>query len=74
VANGIRLTGHAGLQESMTETQNVQVSLLLAHADKHHRPAIDIALRGEPMMARGCWTGGRRSNAVGFYRTPVANQ
>ena len=34
VANGIRLTGMPGFNESLSQTQMWQVSLLLAHADK----------------------------------------
>jgi mono/diheme cytochrome c family protein len=50
VANGIRLTGMPSYQQTLTETQMWQVSMLLANADKPLPPAALYVLRGNPQL------------------------
>jgi thiosulfate dehydrogenase len=52
IANGIRLTGMPGFDNSLTQTQIWQVSLLLANADK--LPAsVTALLEGQPQARPG---------------------
>ena len=47
VANGIRLTGMPGFNESLSQTQMWQISLMLANADKLP-PSVTAVLAGQP--------------------------
>jgi len=49
VANGIRLTGMPGFNQSLSETQMWQISLLLANADKLPN-SVTAVLDGQPEM------------------------
>ena len=51
VTNGIRLTGMPAFNDTLTETQIWQVSLLLANADKPLPPAALAIVRGEQPAA-----------------------
>ena len=51
VANGIRLTGMPAFNQTLTETQMWQVSLLLANADKPLPPEVIGLVSGEPPAA-----------------------
>jgi mono/diheme cytochrome c family protein len=58
VINGIRLTGMPAYKGVLTDSQVLQVSLLLANADKPLPPSVVEILRGEPLapLAAGAET------------------
>ena len=51
VANGIRLTGMPAFNQTLTETEMWQVSLLLANADKPLPPEVLSLVSGQPPAA-----------------------